>query len=124
MGARFERGRAEDHRGAPDSDGERGHTLADSSRAVVRGREEEMERSRGGRADNGHNTGLTIKTAAGVDLEACFGGGPRSEVGGAGCGRRSEAGGVEELQRENQQQRRSGVFFVFPRGSQTDTSPF
>lgn len=102
-------GRAEDHRGAPDSDEERGHTLADSSRAVVRerrrrregggGRKGRRRRRRwksGGRADNGHNTGLTIKTAAGVDFEACFGGGParrKSLRRGSGRERGVEGGG-------------------------------
>lgn len=63
-------GRARDHRGAPDSDEEHGHTLADSSRAVVRerggaggGREVEDGRGGGGGGGDGsREEGQTMGT--------------------------------------------------------------
>lgn len=86
-------GRAEDHRGAPDSDEERGHTLADSSRAVVRERrgrrrreggrwetegeeEEEMEVGRKGRQWAQH--GFNNKNSGGCRLRGLFWRRPRS----------------------------------------------
>lgn len=57
-------GRAEDHRGAPDSDEERGHMLADSSRAVVRESEEveEVVGKRRGGGDGSREEGQTMGT--------------------------------------------------------------
>lgn len=69
-------GRAKDHRGAPDSDEEHGHTLADSSRAVVRGGrgevegEEEMEVGRKGRQWAQH--GFNNKNSGGCRLRGLF----------------------------------------------------
>lgn len=107
-------GRAEDHRGAPDSDEERGHTLADSSRAVVRGRGRGRWKSvRKGRQWAQH--GFNNKNSGGCRFGGLFW--PRSEWGGGGgAGGRGRWAG----ERERNSSSRGGAHFA----SQTDTSPF